>query len=94
MPYPTHVTLDSILNQARTMIEMEGVEALSLNVLAEALGVKTPSLYRYVDGRAGLLRAGGLGCCGRSTYRPSSSWSQPHKRPTIQRRTRWIDLSA
>jgi len=39
------------------MIEMEGVEALSLNVLAEALGVKTPSLYRYVDGRAGLLRA-------------------------------------
>ncbi|HUN09913.1 MAG TPA: WHG domain-containing protein [Aggregatilineales bacterium] len=57
MPYPTHVTLDSILNQARTMIEMEGVEALSLNVLAEALGVKTPSLYRYVDGRAGLLRA-------------------------------------
>jgi AcrR family transcriptional regulator len=57
MPYPTQITLDSILNHARTMIEQGGVEQLSLNVLAAELGVKTPSLYRYVDGRAGLLRA-------------------------------------
>lgn len=57
MPYPTQITLHSVLNHARAMIEREGVEALSLNVLAAELGVKTPSLYRYVDGRAGLLRA-------------------------------------
>jgi AcrR family transcriptional regulator len=57
MPYPTQITLESVLNHARMMIEREGVEALSLNVLAAELGVKTPSLYRYVDGRAGLLRA-------------------------------------
>lgn len=57
MPYPTHITLESVLSHARAMIERDGVEGLSLNVLAADLGVKTPSLYRYVDGRAGLLRA-------------------------------------
>jgi AcrR family transcriptional regulator len=57
MPYPTHITLESILRQSRTLIERDGVEQLSLNVLAAELGVSTPSLYRYVDGRAGLLRA-------------------------------------
>jgi AcrR family transcriptional regulator len=57
MPYPTQITLERILEQARTLVEQGGAEQLSLNVLAEALGVKTPSLYRYVEGRAGLIRA-------------------------------------
>ena len=42
---------------AREMIESEGLERLSINVLAEKLGVKTPSLYRYVGDKTGLLRA-------------------------------------
>lgn len=57
MPYPSQISHQQIIDTARGMIEAEGVEALSLNRLAAALGVRTPSLYRYVDGRAALLRA-------------------------------------
>jgi AcrR family transcriptional regulator len=40
------------------MIEVGGVDKLSVNELATALGVKTPSLYRYFSGgRNDLLRA-------------------------------------
>jgi AcrR family transcriptional regulator len=41
----------------RDMIKAEGVDNLSLNKLARALGVKTPSLYRYFNGRIELLKA-------------------------------------
>jgi AcrR family transcriptional regulator len=34
----------------------EGVEALTLNRLAQDLGVKTPSLYNHIDGLPGLYR--------------------------------------
>jgi AcrR family transcriptional regulator len=57
MPYPGQIDQAQIVAQARTMIEAEGVEALSLQKLATALGVKAPSLYRHVGNRAALLRA-------------------------------------
>jgi AcrR family transcriptional regulator len=43
--------------KAREMIEAEGVDRLSMNVLAESLGVSPPSLYRYVKNKTDLLRA-------------------------------------
>jgi AcrR family transcriptional regulator len=57
MPYPSHITREGIVARAREMIEAEGVDQLSLNALSAALGVKTPSLYRYVENRRALLRA-------------------------------------
>ncbi|MBC8172184.1 MAG: TetR/AcrR family transcriptional regulator [Anaerolineae bacterium] len=57
MPYPAKVTLTTIVEHARTMIETEGIEALSLNKLAAALGIKAPSLYRHVASKTALLRA-------------------------------------
>lgn len=45
------------MQAAQEMIEAEGLERLSINMLAEKLGVKTPSLYRYVGDKTGLLRA-------------------------------------
>lgn len=57
MPYPSQINPDQIVTTAATMIEAGGVEALSLTRLAEALGVKAPSLYRYYDGKTALLRA-------------------------------------
>lgn len=57
MPYPGKLSRESIVQAAREMIEAEGMERLSINVLAEKLGVKTPSLYRYVGDKTGLLRA-------------------------------------
>ncbi len=56
-PYPAQINLDRIVNQARALIEDEGVEHLSLGRLAAALGVKAPSLYRYVTSKQALLRA-------------------------------------
>lgn len=57
MPYPSQINRDSIIETAREMIEAEGVDKLSLRSLAEALGVKAPSLYRYVKNKTALLRA-------------------------------------
>ncbi|MEM9954298.1 MAG: TetR/AcrR family transcriptional regulator [Chloroflexota bacterium] len=57
MPYPSQIDRDSIIRTARQMIEDEGVDKLSLRSLAESLGVKAPSLYRYVKNKTALLRA-------------------------------------
>lgn len=57
MPYPAQISADSVLDTARALLEAEGYEALSLHRLAAALNVKAPSLYRYFDGKAALLRA-------------------------------------
>lgn len=57
MPYPSQIDREMIVETARQLIEAEGVENLSLRVLADALGVKAPSLYRYVKNKTALLRA-------------------------------------
>ncbi len=45
---------ETVVGAAATLINTEGVEALTLNRLAQELGVKTPSLYNHVDGLPGL----------------------------------------
>ena len=57
MPYPSQIDADSIVAAACEIIERDGVEALSLGKLAEALGVRAPSLYRYFENKAALLQA-------------------------------------
>lgn len=57
MPYPSQIDRETIIATARQMIEDEGVDKLSLRSLAESLGVKAPSLYRYVRNKTALLRA-------------------------------------
>ena len=57
MPYPTQINREQIIQQAAQMAAAEGAEALSLHKLAAALGVKAPSLYRHVGGKADLLQA-------------------------------------
>ncbi len=57
MPYPSQIDRETIIQTARQLIEAEGVDNLSLRVLADALGVKAPSLYRYVKNKTALLLA-------------------------------------
>ena len=57
MPYPSQINADSIVAAACEIIERDGVEALSLGKLAEALGVRAPSLYRYFENKAALIQA-------------------------------------
>jgi AcrR family transcriptional regulator len=42
---------------ARALITADGLDALSLSAVARAVGVTPPALYRYFDGRQGLLLA-------------------------------------
>jgi AcrR family transcriptional regulator len=53
-PKPT-LTLDLIVTAAIQIADADGLEALSMRRVAEALGVGTMSLYRYVPGKAELL---------------------------------------
>lgn len=57
MPYPSQITRETILETARSLIEAQGVEKLSLHKLASELGVTAPSLYRYVRNKTELLQA-------------------------------------
>jgi AcrR family transcriptional regulator len=50
----TRLTKTSVLQAAVELINTEGSDALSLNRLAEKLGIRTPSLYNHVDGLPGL----------------------------------------
>lgn len=57
MPYPSQVTDSTIVDTAWTLIERDGVEALSLARLAAELGIKAPSLYRHFESKSALLQA-------------------------------------
>lgn len=46
----------AVVEAAAAILNAEGVGALTLNRLAQELGVKPPSLYNHIDGLAGLQR--------------------------------------
>lgn len=56
-PYPAQVNRDEIIDRAREIIETEGLDRLTLQHLATALGIQAPSLYRHVGSKNELLRA-------------------------------------
>jgi AcrR family transcriptional regulator len=56
-PYPAQITRDGLVAQAWDIAARDGVESLSLARLADALGVKAPSLYNHMKGKAELLKA-------------------------------------
>lgn len=47
----------TVIDRAARMLDEQGREGLNLAALAASLGVKTPSLYKHVDGLPGLTRA-------------------------------------
>lgn len=55
-PYPSIVNRDMIVDKAREIIEGEGFEHLTLSILASALGIKAPSLYKHFANKATLLK--------------------------------------
>ena len=57
MPYPTKLTAEQILAAALTLFQTGGDEALSMRLLAERLGVRPSSLYRYYPERGALVEA-------------------------------------
>ncbi len=57
MPYPPKLTAEQILEAALTLFQTGGAEALSMRLLAERLGVRPSSLYRYYPERGALIEA-------------------------------------
>jgi AcrR family transcriptional regulator len=55
MPRRPGLDKAAVVNAAAQLVNTEGVEALSLNLLAGKLGIQTPSLYNHIDGLPGLL---------------------------------------
>ena len=47
---------EAVVEAAANLLNTEGAAALTLNRLAQELGVKTPSLYNHVEGLPGLYR--------------------------------------
>jgi AcrR family transcriptional regulator len=52
----SNLTKELVVQAAADLLNSEGLEALSLNRLAEKLDIRTPSLYNHVDGLPGLMR--------------------------------------
>jgi AcrR family transcriptional regulator len=57
MPFPSKTTPEAIVQTAIELLEEHGLEALSTRTLAQACGIKAPSLYRYFPDRNSLLHA-------------------------------------
>ena len=51
------LTLDDVVAAAALIADRDGIDSVSLATVADALGVKSPSLYNHVEGLAGLRRA-------------------------------------
>lgn len=49
------LTVDQIVTAALTLVDREGVDALSMRRVARELGVGTMTIYRYIPGKAELL---------------------------------------
>jgi AcrR family transcriptional regulator len=55
MPTPARTSVDQIVRVGRAILEAEGVDGLTMQRVARAVGVRAPSLYKRVRDRAELV---------------------------------------
>ena len=56
MPTPARTSLDAIVRSGRAILEAEGLAGLTMQRVADAVGVRPPSLYKRVRNRGALVR--------------------------------------
>jgi AcrR family transcriptional regulator len=57
MPYPHKLSESQILDEAARMVDEDGLPCISTRHLAERLGARAPSLYRYFPDKEALVQA-------------------------------------
>ncbi len=55
MPTPSRTSLDAIVAAGRAIVDAESLDALTMERVATAVGVRAPSLYKRVRDRGGLV---------------------------------------
>lgn len=56
MPTPDRTSLDAIVNAASELLEQTGVAGITMQAVAERVGVRAPSLYKRVESRERLVQ--------------------------------------
>src|ERR1700727_2130727 len=56
MPAPAQTSTAAIVAAGRHLLEERGMDALTMRDIADAVGVRAPSLYKRVRGRSDLFR--------------------------------------
>jgi AcrR family transcriptional regulator len=56
MPTPAHTSLEAIVRSGRVILEAEGLAGLTMHRVADAVGVRPPSLYKRVRNRGELVQ--------------------------------------
>lgn len=56
MPAPSKTSIGAIVDAGRRTLEADGLDGLTLQSVAHAVGVRAPSLYKRIDGRGDLVR--------------------------------------
>ena len=55
-PAPAKTSYAEIISAAQQLLETQGLENLSMQMLATALGVRAPSLYKHIENKSQLVR--------------------------------------
>jgi AcrR family transcriptional regulator len=82
MPAPARTSTAAVVAAGRAIVETDGVEALTMQRVAEAVGIRAPSLYKRVGSRSELVRM--VADQWPSTWRRLSTrqWAAVTRRPT------------
>ncbi len=56
-PAPAKTSYPEIIRTAQHLLETQGLENLSMQSLATALGVRAPSLYKHIENKSQLVKA-------------------------------------